>query len=709
MVRLSGSAACATAVLLLCIAGAATAGPGSAAPLHADQTGSTHLLDVPYLSQTEDLCGGAAAAMVLRYWGEQRVYPEDFAALVDRSAAGIRTDVLTADLRGRGARAFPIDASAGSSGEWIRQQVELGRPIVALIEVRPNRYHYVVIVAWTGEQVIVHDPARAPFRVMSRAEFEGAWAPAGRWALLILPPEDRTPGVEAPSGATTIETPSPTDACGDLVQQMVELARTGDVRAAETGLLVATRICPRSAAAWRELAGSRFLQSRWADASSFAETAARLDSRDAQVWDLLATSRFLNDESDAALDAWNRIGRPSVDLVRVEGARRTRYPVVAALVDLSPRSLLTTETRGRAARRLGELPSAAATRLRYRPMDGGVAEIEAVVVERSTVPRGIAPAAAVAARAWLQQEVRLDMAAPAGGGELWTVAWRWWEARPRVAFAVAVPVAFGLPGVTTIEGSWERPSYALAEVERPGTVGIQRDERRRAAVTLADWASSRVRWEAGAALDRWTRDSHLSVGGAVDVRLAGDRVSIRLDSGTWVPIGSGERFAASGLSSAWRSARDGNGSTWLVFAGLAATSVGAPMDLWPGAGIGNARAPLLRAHPLLDDGVVSGSVFGRRLANGTVEYQHPILATLTGAIRLAAFADTARAWHPIGGDDRPSWHTDVGAGVRIALPGNGGTTRVDVARGLRDGRVVLSAGWQAPWPGRTSWARSTTP
>ncbi len=701
MVHLSGSV-CALVVLLVWTAGATAAGGPAepAAPPPAGQIGSNRLLDVPYLPQTEDLCGGAAVAMVLRYWGERRVYPEDFAELVDRSASGIRTDVLAADLRRRGSRVFPVDANAGSNGEWIRQQVELGRPIVALIEVRPNRYHYVVVVAWTGDQVIVHDPARAPFRAMSRAEFDGAWAQAGRWAMLILPSEDSPPDVEASSPTPTSETAPPTDTCGALVQQMVALALAGDVGAAETGLLAATRVCPRNAAAWRELAGSRFLQSRWAEASLFAERAVGLDSSDAQGWELLATSRFLNDESDAALDAWNRVGRPFVDLVRVEGARRTRYPVVAALVDLSPRTLLTTETRGRAARRLEELPSAAITRLRYRPMEGGVAEVDAVVVERSTLPHGVAPALAAAARAWIQREVRLELAAPAGSGELWTVAWRWWEARPRVAFAVAMPVAFGLPGITTIEGSWERPSYAMAGTELPGTAAPLRNERRRAAVSLADWATSHVRWQAGAALDRWAQDSHFSVGAAVDVRLADDHVSLGLDSAAWVPIGSGGRFAATGVSAAWRSARDGNGAAWLVQAGLAAASVAAPLDLWSGAGTGQARTPLLRAHPLLDDGVVGGPVFGRQLVHGTIEYQHPIRAVPTGAVRLAGFADTARAWSRIGGDARPSWHTDVGAGVRIVLPGNGGTTRVDVARGLRDRGVVLSAGWQAPWPGR---------
>jgi hypothetical protein len=50
--------------------------------------------------------------------------------------------------------------------------------------------------------------------------------------------------------------------------------------------------------------------------------------------------------------------------------------------------------------------------------------------------------------------------------------------------------------------------------------------------------------------------------------------------------------------------------------------------------------------------------------------------------------------------DGLAWHADAGAGLRVALPGNGGTARIDVARGLRDRRVVLSAGWQPPWPGR---------
>src|SRR5918996_6277478 len=75
------------------------------------QSAPLQLLDVPFISQSELLCGGAAAAMVLRYWGERGVSAESFANLVDRSASGIRTDVLVADLVRRG---WMAAAAAGS-------------------------------------------------------------------------------------------------------------------------------------------------------------------------------------------------------------------------------------------------------------------------------------------------------------------------------------------------------------------------------------------------------------------------------------------------------------------------------------------------------------------------------------------------------------------------------------------------------------------
>src|SRR5262245_28542472 len=61
-------------------------------------------LEVPYLTQTPLLCGGAAAAMVLRFWGDRHADVDQFAALVDRRAGGIADTALESALSGKGWR-----------------------------------------------------------------------------------------------------------------------------------------------------------------------------------------------------------------------------------------------------------------------------------------------------------------------------------------------------------------------------------------------------------------------------------------------------------------------------------------------------------------------------------------------------------------------------------------------------------------------------
>jgi hypothetical protein len=72
--------------------------------------------------QTEDLCGGAAIAMVLRYWGERQVHCDDFAALVDQRL-GHSIDILSAEVTRQGWRSFPFSADqaggdGGSAATW---------------------------------------------------------------------------------------------------------------------------------------------------------------------------------------------------------------------------------------------------------------------------------------------------------------------------------------------------------------------------------------------------------------------------------------------------------------------------------------------------------------------------------------------------------------------------------------------------------------
>ena len=262
--------------------------PGGVAASAEAQLAGHALLDVPYIAQTPELCGGAAVAMVLRYWGERDVFPQDFASLVGSGEGGILTSTLTAAVRDRGWQALRLPAAEDAPHARIRSEIDRGRPLIALIEVAPHTYHYVVIVGSTDQVIVVHDPARAPFRILTWAEFDRAWTGTWRWSMLMLPASGFSPSdATAVTPSVSVATSSPaTPSCDALVAHSVDLALAGDPEAAEDGLVAAVRLCPQEAAPWRELAGMRFSQSRWSEAADLALTAVHVAPDDAYAWQL---------------------------------------------------------------------------------------------------------------------------------------------------------------------------------------------------------------------------------------------------------------------------------------------------------------------------------------------------------------------------------------------------------------------------------------
>ena len=191
-----------------------------------------------------------------------------------------------------------------------------------------------------------------------------------------------------------------------------------------------------------------------------------------------------------------------------------------------------------------------------------------------------------------------------------------------------------------------------------------------------------------AGIDGW-RDSGrtATLAMALDQRVAGEAVSLR--AGATGLAGAFSAWTANAAAS-WRSRARHEGAIFAADAGVEIASSAAPLALWPGAGTGHARGPLLRAHPLLDDGRITGDVFGRRLYHGGVEGRRwlPVMRVLR--IAPAVFVDGARAErrrHP-----GAAWHVDAGAGLRVAFPGSS-VLRIDVAKGLRDGATAFSVGW----------------
>ena len=358
---------------------------------------------------------------------------------------------------------------------------------------------------------------------------------------------------------------------------------------------------------------------------------------------------------------------------------------------LTANTLLTDEAFKRAERRLAELPDETSARISYRPGEDGFATVDVSVAERSIRPKGIGQWAATAGRFLIDREVDVAVPGPTGQGEVWEASWRWWSNRPRVALAFAAPRVGWMPGVWRVEGSWEAQTYALAT--QPANDNLLRETRTHGGVSVSDWLTGNVRYELRAGVDAWDVNRRtVSIGGGLQRRLAHDRVALFGDVDAWMPI-DGDGFRSASARAVFNSATEP--VRWLFTADGRAdvVSAAAPLALWPGAGDGHARPALLRAHPLLSDGVVTGPAFGRTLTYGNTELQRWIDHGTLVRFGLAAFADAAHATRTFGNED-PRTQLDVGVGLRLRVPGARGVFRADVAAGIRDGAHAVTVGWQ---------------
>jgi hypothetical protein len=639
-------------------------------------------LNVPFLPQTPALCGGAAVAMVFRYYGDRHADVQQFAKLVDRRAGGIADHVLVEAVRQRSWRAAPLEGSI----DLLREQLAAGAPLVLLLEDRPGRYHYVVAVGADDDGVLVHDPTWGPWRRHRLPDFMQRWSASGHWMLLIQPlPAGSGGAPAAPSGGPEGPhhlTSAPTR-CDRLHERAVnEIGRSG-LAAAEEILGPVMRECPGSAAPVAELAAIRFAQERWDDAQALAEQAVAIDGSYAYAWDVLGSARFIRDDAAGALSAWNQTGKPTLDSVVIDGLSRTRYALVAEFAGLTPNTTLTARDFQLAERRLRDLPDQLAVRVNYAPEADGFATVRVAVAERAVRPYWLA----VAARAAIGRELRVTVPGWSGHGEVWKGSWRWWSNRPKVGMDFTAPRVGLLRGVARVTGSWERETYAVGTTQPAG------ETRLHGGLATADWLAPNLRYEISLGVDSWNGARRTaSVGGTLDRRFLNDRLALAVDARVFAPVTNGPGFSTGSVSAYFRSSRREAGFVHTIQTGFDAASRQAPLPTWSGAGEGMARPHLLRAHPLLIGDVLSGPVFGQRLAYMTVESQRWFSAPGLLRLAIAGFADVAGAARRLEGDDMLA-HVDAGVGIRLRLPGAGnGTVRADYARGLRDGRQAITVG-----------------
>ena len=295
----------------------------------------------------------------------------------------------------------------------------------------------------------------------------------------------------------------------------VQQAQSGDLQGAERSLTSALS-CGETASL-RELAGLRLLQRRWPEVSEVASAALAVNPMDEYAWQLLATSRFVQNDPDGALEAWNRIDQPHVDLVAVGGLTHTRQRVVERLLAVPSRALLTPGLFGLSARRLQELPSADGTRLEYVPQ-AGVAELRAHVVERPLVPADLWSYAALGLIAGARKEVGLSSGSLTGGGERISGGWRFWPGRPRVNVEVVAPAPWG--GVWGVDLSAERQPFSDETFPTTRRAG--------AGLAVSNWVNPWMRMSLRGGIDSWEGQGTFGVvSGGLRLASTRDRMTVQ--------------------------------------------------------------------------------------------------------------------------------------------------------------------------------------
>jgi hypothetical protein len=205
-------------------------------------------------------------------------------------------------------------------------------------------------------------------------------------------------------------------------------------------------------------------------------------------------------------------------------------------------------------------------------------------------------------------------------------------------------------------------------------------------IGAADWLTAGLRWNVVGGADRWKGGpTRGAVGGGLRFASSGDRLEARIGTEAW-PGDAG--FFTTDASMRVRSSTDRRGVVLEAMATAQRASPRTPADLWWAGDTGSARSALLRAHPVLQRGRLRTDRLGRMLVQGSVEAQR--WWHLAGPVNAAAasFVDMARTALRLEGPPRRD--VDLGLGVRFSVTGVPGVLRVDLGKGLRDGRTAVS-------------------
>ena len=230
---------------------------------------------VPCVRQARYQCGPAALAMVLGAWGET----PDAAAIADAVFRDERRATLTGAMA-----AYPdparywVLAGPGDVRE-ISRKVAAGMAVIALLQpgrplVRAGHYY---VVHGTDEQArlfLLRSGTRCE-EVMAWDLFDYRWAPAGRWRMVVCPP-DRASWRLAPE---------------ERLSRGLHFERQGEIDLAEADYVAGLAEAPGLAQLYINLSNLWMAGQRWDAAASLLENGLTATVRDRRLVNSLAWVR----------------------------------------------------------------------------------------------------------------------------------------------------------------------------------------------------------------------------------------------------------------------------------------------------------------------------------------------------------------------------------------------------------------------------------
>jgi hypothetical protein len=608
--------------------------------------------------------------MLRRFWGERSVYATEYSSLVRPSEGGIRSTELAESLERQGYRVRVTQGDSRSAFDALRSRV----PTILLLGGGQPTLHYVVLVGADDERVWLHDPKHGPDRSLTHDELARLWGDSEWWTLRASPAANAEDTLAYDLNADAEAFPArPSDSAGWSGADATRARSAGREPDGSLGLV-----------------DSALVLLRRGDHAAAVELGRRLVERNEPEVGrrIVATALYLRGDATGALRAWNDLGEPRIDLLRIDGLRHTRWIVGSRRSGLRPTELLTPERLALAERRLAHLPAVSGARVDYRPLPDGSVEARAALVERPRWPSLHRLALSLGTAAFVDE---LDVAVGPlmAAGDRWRLRGSWNPAQEIAGAAVSAPIS-PLPGVLTLRLEWTRERFAAGISSSSSLLGDTggAEERLRAEVGLEEWIRSDTRIDVTLGLERWPRTARAgSFGLSVLRSIADDALLLSAGAAGWVT--GGETFGTSSFGLRL-TLPAGEHRSWHIGMGVMGASAHAPRLLWPGAGTGRVRGPLLRAHPLVEDARIGGAAFGRTLAHGTVE--HRVFAHL-GPLRIggALFLDAARAWDRGVTGEQSRALVDVGFGPFVSLGPDGAAVRL--ARGESGWVLSVGAAW----------------